>query len=65
MPGYSSRIEHRLVAQPAFPAVAVVCLASLLTARRIEYERASQLPLGGDDIGILSGRPRLLECKLE
>ncbi len=34
----------------AFPAVAVVNLPSLPTARRIEYERASQLPLEEADL---------------
>jgi hypothetical protein len=37
-----------------FPVVAVVSLPSLLTARGIEYERASRLRLADDEIGILS-----------
>jgi 1-deoxyxylulose-5-phosphate synthase len=53
-----------LLSQP-FPSVAVVTLPSLLTAHGAEYERASGLVLGQDDLDFLSGSPWPFECKLE
>jgi len=52
-----------LLNQP-FPSVAVVTLPSLLTAHGAEYERASGLVPGQDDLNFLSGSPWPLECNL-
>jgi aryl-alcohol dehydrogenase-like predicted oxidoreductase len=52
-----------LLNQP-FPSIAAVSL-SLLTAHGAEYERASGLVLGEDDLDFLSGSPWPFECRLE